>query len=63
MKLLENGTLEGLILQNPYGMGYATVVAAARVSLGLGNEAFVNCGYSWVTKENLESNDIKGMLY
>lgn len=63
IKLLENDTLEGLIIQNPYGMGYATVVAAARVSLGLANESFVNSGYTWVTKENMSSNDIKGMLY
>lgn len=63
MKLLEDGTLEGLIIQNPYGMGYATVVAAARVALGLGNESFVNSGYTWVTKDNMNSNEIKGMLY
>lgn len=63
IKLLENDTLEGLIIQNPYGMGYATVVAAARASLGLANESFVNSGYTWVTKENMSSNSIKGMLY
>ena len=63
MKLLKDGTLEGLIIQNPYGIGYATVVAAARVSLGLANESFVNSGYTWVTKENMNSQEIKGMLY
>ena len=30
MKLLKEGKVNGLIIQNPYGMGYATVVAAAR---------------------------------
>ena len=63
MNLLKDGTLEGLIIQNPYGIGYATVVAAARVSLGLANESFVNSGYTWVTKENMDSKEIKGMLY
>lgn len=63
MKLLEKDMLEGLIVQNPYGMGYATVVAAIRVSLGLPNESFVNSGYTWVTKENMETADIKNMLY
>lgn len=63
IKLLENDTLEGLIIQNPYGMGYAAVVAAARASLGLANESFVNSGYTWVTKENMNSDSIKGMLY
>ena len=63
IELLEDGVLEGIIVQNPYGMGYAAVVAAARVSLGLGNESFVNSGYTWVTKENMNTADIKGMLY
>lgn len=63
MKLLEDGTLEGLIIQNPYGMGYATVVAAARVALGLANESYVDSSYTWVTKENMNSKEIKGMLY
>ena len=63
MKLLEDGTLEGLIIQNHYAIGYATVVAAARVSLGLANESYVNSGYTWVTKENMNTKEIKGMIY
>ena len=63
MKLLENELLEGLIIQNPYGMGYATVVAAVRVAMGLGNESVVNTGYTWVTKENMTTKDIEAMLY
>lgn len=60
---LEDGKLEGLIVQNPYGIGYATVVAAARSALDMGNEAFVDTGYAWVTKENMEETAIKNMLY
>ena len=63
IKLLENGILEGIIIQNPYAMGYAAVVAAVRVSLGLPNESFVNSGYTWVTKDNMKKEDIKEMLY
>ena len=63
IKLVESGVLEGVIVQNPYGMGYATVIAAARVSLGLGNESFVNTGYTWVTKSNMKEKEIKNMLY
>ena len=44
-------------------MGYATVVAAARVALGLGNESFVDSGFTWVTPENMDTKDIKKMLY
>ena len=63
IELLEEDVLEGLITQNPFGMGYAAVVAAARVSLGLANESFVNTGYTWVTKENMKKEEIKSMLY
>lgn len=63
LTLLEDGVLEGLIIQNPYGMGYATVVSAARTALGLGNESIVDSGYTWVTKDNMTTNTIKGMLY
>ena len=63
MKLLKEGKVNGLIVQNPYGMGYATVVAAARDVLGVGNEAVIDSGYTWVTKENMNKNAIKRMLY
>ena len=50
-------------MQNPFGMGYATVVAAARASLDMGNEAVVNTGYTWVTKENLKTDEVQKILY
>nr|WP_317283412.1 substrate-binding domain-containing protein [uncultured Sellimonas sp.] len=62
-KALKEGKLQGLIVQNPYGMGYATVVAAARSALDMGNEAKVDTGYAWVTKENMKEDAIKNMLY
>ncbi len=63
LDLLENDILDGLIVQNPYGMGYATVIAAARSVLNLGNEAYVNSGFVWVTKENMQEANISKMLY
>ena len=63
MELLENGMLDGLIVQNPFAMGYATVVAAARVALGLGNESVVDSGYTWVTPDNMTTKEIEKMLY
>lgn len=63
MELIEKGVLNGVIVQNPYAMGYATVVAAARVALGLGNESVVDSGYTWVTSENMKKKEIKKMLY
>ena len=63
LTLLENDVIDGLIVQNPFGMGYATVVAAARVALDLGNEAYIDTGYTWVTKDNLNETPIASMLY
>lgn len=61
--LIEDGTLEGLILQNPYGMGYATVVAGVRASLNMNNEAQIDSGFTWVTNTNLQQSSIQNMLY
>lgn len=63
LEALQEGKINGLILQNPYGMGYATVVAAARSVLGLGNQAEVDTSYTWVTKDNMDKLAIQNMLY
>ena len=44
-------------------MGYATVVAAARASLNMGNEAVVKTGYTGVTKKNLKTDEVQKILY
>lgn len=63
MQYVESENLEGVIVQNPFGMGYATVVAMLRASLGMGNEAKVDSGYTWVTKENMNDAEIQKILY
>lgn len=63
LQALRDGKIDGLIVQNPFGMGYAAVIACARAGLSIGNEAFVNTGYTWVTKENMETENVQKMLY
>lgn len=63
LKALKEGKIAGLIVQNPFGMGYASVIAAARAALSMANEANIDTGYLWVTKDNLESEEIQKMLY
>ena len=63
LEALESGEIDGLVVQNPFGMGYATVVAAARTILEIGNEAVVDTGYTWVDKENMEDGSVQMMLY
>lgn len=63
IEALADGKITGLIVQNPFGMGYASVVAAARAAMKIGNEAIVNTGYTWVTKENMKDKNIEKILY
>ena len=63
LQALRDGEIAGLVVQNPFAIGYASVIAAARTVLEAGNEAVVTTGYTWVTKENLESESIQKMLY
>lgn len=63
IELLKDGKIDGLVVQNPYGMGYATVVASVRSVMQMGNEAFVDTGYTWVTQENIEEESIQKMMY
>ena len=61
--MLKKGKVDGLVVQNPYAMGYASVIAAARSALSMGNESVVDTGYTWITKSNLNDNEVKKMLY
>lgn len=63
IEALKDGKIAGLIVQNPYGMGYAAIVAEARCVLESGNEAEVDTGYTWVTADNIDSKEVQWMLY
>lgn len=63
LEALKDGRVKGLMLQNPFGMGYAAVVATARAALSMGNEAYIDTGAMWVTQDNLESEAVKAWLY
>ena len=60
---LEEGIVDGIVLQNPYGMGYATVVACARSIMNEGNEALVNSGYTWVDTKSIKEEAVQSILY
>lgn len=63
MKLLEEDKVVGLIVQNPFGMGYGTVVAIIRAAYSMGNEIVIESGYEWVTKDNMNEEEIAKILY
>ena len=60
---LKNGTVDGLIIQNPFGMGYATIIACVRACAQEANEAVVDTGFAWVTEENIDDASIAQFIY
>lgn len=47
----EEHLLAGVIEENPYGMGYATAVAALRIAAGVDKTARIDTGYRWQPTE------------
>lgn len=62
-KAIEQGWQVGTVSQNPYGMGYASVVAGSRAFLHMENDTFVNTGFIWVTEDNIEEEEVQKYLY
>lgn len=56
------GLLEGTVAQDPYGIGYATVVAAARSIAGMENAVSVHTAHQWIDVTNLESEEVQSFL-
>lgn len=63
IKAVKDGTELGIIAQNPYGMGYATIVAGVRADQGLENDGFINTGYQWIDSTNIELPEYRNYLY
>lgn len=59
---IEKGLIVGTVAQDPYGIGYATVVAAARSVAGMDNADSVHADHLWVDLSNLESKDVQSLL-
>jgi ribose transport system substrate-binding protein len=55
VKLLKDGTIAALIVQDPYGMGYEGVKTALAASKGEKVPASVDTGVNTITKENMNS--------
>lgn len=62
IKGLTSGAVDALILQDPYGMGYRGVEDALKALAGEKLEAYVDTGVTIVTKDNMDQEDIKGLL-
>jgi len=62
IRAIEDGTVIGTMSQDPYGMGYATVVTAARAIAGCPNEDHVYTAHQWICSENLQTEETKSLL-
>lgn len=60
---IKSGKEVGVLVENAYGMGYATVVAAARAVLGMENDESINPGMEWIDSENISDERYANYLY
>lgn len=63
LEAIRDGREAGVICQNPYGMGYATVVAGARALLDLENSTVINTGYQWLDQTNIDLEENQRYIY
>ncbi len=60
---IRNGTMYGAVQQNPVLMGYKTVEWAVKALKGEMPPKHVDSGYVWADKTNLDSAEVKGVIY
>lgn len=60
---IKDGTMLGAVQQNPIGIGAKCVVYAVKAIKGETFDKTVDTGYVWADKTNLDSPEVKGVLY
>jgi len=60
---VRNGLMAGAISQDPVGIGYKCVEAAAKAIKGEVVPKTIDTGYKWYDKTNIDSADLKPLLY
>jgi len=60
---LKAGQVDGIILQDPYQMGYGGVAYGIMAAAGLSTPKFLNTGVSAATPANVNSPAIQGLLF
>lgn len=62
IKFLKDGVISGLVVQDPYRMGYDGIKTALAASKGEKVETFVDTGANLVTKDNMGDEKIAALL-
>ena len=60
---IKSGVEAGAITQNPIGIGYKCVEAAVKAIKGEPVEKNIDTGFYWYDKTNVDSADVKAVLY
>jgi ribose transport system substrate-binding protein len=60
---LTNGDVQGLVVQNPMRMGYDGVMTVVHAIRGEPLEPRIDTGVVMVTKENMESDEVRPLLH
>ncbi|MDO4698641.1 MAG: ABC transporter substrate-binding protein [Pasteurellaceae bacterium] len=60
---VRDGTLDGIVVQSSFQMGYKGVDSIGKLLKGEKLEKFIDTGVVYVTKENIDSDEAKGVLY
>ncbi len=60
---LEKGIITGFAVQKPFNMGYMSIKAAVEAAKGTLKTNNVDTGFSFVTKETMEEEEIQKLIY
>ncbi|QYN35723.1 ABC transporter substrate-binding protein [Pseudonocardia sp. DSM 110487] len=63
IEAIRNGTMLGAVTQNPIGIGEEVVKAAAKAIKGEQLQPVIDTGFFWYDKSNIDSSEIKPLLY
>lgn len=63
VKLLEEGIINGIVIQKPFNMGYFGVEQAVKVVKGEKYVEFLDCGSELITKEFMYTDENQKMLF
>lgn len=63
IEAIKSGLMKGAITQNPVGMGYMAVEAAVKAIKGKKLPKFIDSGFYWYDKTNIDDPKIKECLY
>ena len=60
---VKDGTLNGIIVQSSYAMGYKGVLTIDKILKGEKVAKFIDTGVVYVTKDNIDTDEAKAVLY